>query len=344
VGVHADVMTFNMNEKWKPLWRREIQNIDGVTVFRMPALNCVPITHSGRWTFRVNLIPGRFTDLLKKYDIIHFHDDSDLSFPLFSYFVRKPKILHLHSFFVDYYKKYFLSRYIFKNVADVYIAFTKSMENQLTHLGITKDKIRVLPNFVEIKDFHSAEKKIDNLLLFVGRVTEWKGLHVLLKSLSYLEKPVQLAIIGPPDWDVDYFEKVTMMITQENERGLHKITYLGATNHDEVMEWCEKASIFVCPSFYEIFPVSVLEALSCETPVVGSNVGGIPEIIENYKNGILVPPGSALKLAEAMQYLLENENVRKKFGEEGKQRIAKNFSSEIVVKKICKLYDEMVES
>jgi rhamnosyl/mannosyltransferase len=88
--------------------------------------------------------------------------------------------------------------------------------------------------------------------------------------------------------------------------------------------------------------VSVLEALSCETPVIASNIGGIPEIVENYKNGILFPPNNALRLAEAIQYLLENENVRKKFGQEGKQRIAENFSSEIIVKRICKLYGEMI--
>lgn len=343
IGVHADVMTFNMNKKWKPSWKRKTQKMDGVRVFRIPALNLFPITHSDRWTFRINLIPGKFTNLLKKYDIIHFHDDLDLSLPLFSYFVRKPKILHLHSFVFDYYKRYFISRCIFKNAADIYIALTKSMKNQLVRLRIHKTKIRVMPNFVEIRDSHSVEKKTDNVLLFVGRITKWKGLHILLKSLSYLEKPVQLVIIGPSDWDVGYFEKVTNLITRENERGLHKITYLGSKNHDEVMTWCEKASIFVCPSFSEIFPMSTLEALSCETPVVATDTGGITEIIENYKNGILVPPNNAPRLAEAIQYLLENKNVRKKFGEEGRHRIAKNFSSEIVIKRICKLYSEMME-
>ena len=343
IGVHADVMTFNMNKKWKPSWRRKIKKMDGVKVFRIPALNWFPITHSGRWTFKINLIPGRFTNLLKKYDIIHFHDDLDLSFPLFSYFIRKPKILHLHSFDFDYYKRYFLSRYIFKNATDIYIALMKTMKDQLIQLGIPKGKVRVLPNFVEIRDFHSAEKKTDNLLLFVGRITRGKGLHILLKSLSYLEKPTHLVIIGPPDWDLEYFEEVTNLINQENRRGLHKITYLGAKNHDEVMEWCEKASVFVSPSFFEIFPMSILEALSCGASVVATNTGGAQEIVKNYKNGIMVPPNNAPRLAKAIQYLLENENVRKKFGEEGRRDVAKNFSSEIVIEKICQIYKEIMQ-
>lgn len=88
VGVHVDVMTFNMDRKWNPKWREKIEKIDGITVFKVPALNWLPSEHSPRITFGINLIPGRFRHWMKEYDIIHFHE-AEFSFPLFSYFVKK---------------------------------------------------------------------------------------------------------------------------------------------------------------------------------------------------------------------------------------------------------------
>jgi glycosyltransferase involved in cell wall biosynthesis len=127
IGVHTDVMTFNMDRKYAPRWRGNIEKIDGITVFKVPALNWLPIEPSPRINLGVNLIPGKFTNLLKKYDIIHFHE-MELSFPLFSFLIKKPKILHLHGIDVEFFKRYHLSRTIFKQVADYYITITRQMK------------------------------------------------------------------------------------------------------------------------------------------------------------------------------------------------------------------------
>ena len=340
MGVQVDVMTFNMDRKWNPKWRGKIEKIDGITVFKIPALNWMPIEHSPRITLGVNLIPGRFTNLLKRYDVIHFHE-ADFSFPLFSFLVRKPKIFHLHGFSIDFYKRYFLSRLMFKHVADVYISISHRMVKKLVELGIPQNKIRYLPNGVDIKLFHPIKNKENNLVLFVGRITFDKGLHVLLKSLTYLEKPIHLVIIGPSDWDVEYFHEMLKQIADENKKGPHKITYLGAQDHTNIMKWYQRAAIFVLPSFGEAFPVVNLEALSCETPVVATDVGGIREVISDGENGILVPPNNAVRLAEAIQYLLDNKDIRIKFGREGRKWVAKNFSSKAVTEKLCRIYKEI---
>jgi len=340
MGVQVDVMTFNMDRKWNPKWRGKTEKIDGITVFKIPALNWMPIEHSPRITLGVNLIPGRFTNLLKQYDVIHFHE-ADFSFPLFSFLVRKPKIFHLHGFSIDFYKRYFLSRLMFKHVADVYISISHLMVKKLVELGIPQNKIRYLPNGVDIKLFHPIKNKDNNLVLFVGRITFDKGLHVLLKSLTYLEKPIHLVIIGPSDWDVEYFHEMLKQIADENKKGPHKITYLGAQDHMNTVKWYQRAAIFVLPSFGEAFPVVNLEALSCETPVVATDVGGIREVISEGENGILVPPNDAVRLAEAIQYLLDNKDIRIKFGREGRKWVAKNFSSKAVTEKLCRIYKEI---
>jgi len=113
---------------------------------------------------------------------------------------------------------------------------------------------------------------------------------------------------------------------------------LGALNQTDIIKWFQRASIFVVPSFKEGLPMVILESLSCETPVIATPVGGIPEVIQNYKNGILVPVNNPQKLADAIQYLLDNKDVRTKLGIIGRKYIKKNFSLEVTVKKLNMIY------
>jgi glycosyltransferase involved in cell wall biosynthesis len=342
IGVHTDVMTFNMDQKYAPKWRGKIEKIEGITVFKIPALNWLPIEHSPRITLGVNLIPGRFTNLLKEYNIIHFHE-LDFSFPLFSFFVRKPKIFHLHGIDVNFLKRYHLSRVILKHVADYYISISRQIERNLLELGISRDRILYLPNAVNGELFRPHGEKEDNLILFVGRISFEKGLHVLLDSLRDLKKSVSLVIIGPAT-SLNYYQDILKRIEKENQRGKHRITYLGALDQPEVAKWCQKASILILPSFSEGFPVVILEALSCETPVIATPVGGIPEVVKNRENGILVPQNDPFKLAETIQFLLENEDMRIKFGHEGRELVVKEFSLKTVVSKLTRIYEQMLNS
>lgn len=341
-GINTHVMTFNMDKKWNPKWSGKIEKIDGITVFKVPALDWLPIVHSPKITLEVNLIPGRFAHLLKKYDIIHFHE-AEFSFPLFSFHIKKPKILHLHGLDTNFFKRYGISRFIFKHVADLYIAISKQMRKDLTDLGIPEEKIVHLPNGVDVNSFCPKKEKEDNLLLFVGRITYGKGLHVLLKALRYLKESTHLVIIGPADWDLQYYHNVfSTSIKKINQEEKHKITYLGALDQANIIEWYQKASIFALPSFWEGFPVTVLEALSCETPVVATPVGGIPEIVRNHENGILVPPNNPPKLAEAIQYLIDNKDIRTRMGREGRKSVTRNFSLDVITKKLCDIYQNIL--
>jgi len=340
VGVHVDVMTFNMDRKWHPRWKGKIEKIYGIKVFKIPALNWLPIEHSPRITLGVNLIPGRFTNILKEYDIIHFHEE--FSFPLFSFLVRKPKIFHLHMLDVNFYKRYHLNRIILKHAADLYISISRRIQRDLAALGIPRDKIGYLPNEVDTKVFCPQQEKEDNLLLFIGRIDVRKGLHILLESLRYLKKSTRLVIVGPPSWNLEYYQNILRLIEEENQKQKHKIEYLGIIDSQRLLMLYQKASIVILPSFAEGFPVVILEALSCETPVIATPVGGVPEVVRNGENGFLVPPNNPLKLAEAIQYLLDNKDIRIRLGLEGRKWIKRNFSLDVVVNKLCKIYRELL--
>jgi len=343
MGIDTDIVTFNMDRKWRPAWKAKTERIDGVNVFKIPALNWFPIVHSDRITLKINLIPGRFLNRLKGYDIIHFHYSGDLSFPLFSYFVKKPKILHLHGFPPNFFKRYFLCRLMLRSMADLYISPSQLIEKGLIEVGVPEYKIRRLPNGpIDVDLFRSSGKKRDNIILFVGRITFNKGLHVLIKSLNNLKKSIHLVIIGPP-WDARYLGEMLKLIENKNKEGFHKITYLGAQDHRNVAKWCQRASVFVLPSLREAGGIVNLEAMSCETPVVATNVGGVPEFVRDGETGLLVPANNPDRLAEAIQYLLDDEDVRIKFGREGRKWVVKHFSVEAVVERLCRIYEEIFD-
>jgi len=339
-GVTTDILTFNMDKKWSPKWSNKIEIIDNLKIYRIAGLKWFPVP-SSRFNMDINLIPGRFTQILKQYDIIHYHE-LEYSFPLFSLMINKPKILHLHGIFFNILKKYPINRMILLHAADYYFAINKKMIPELIELGIPKDRIYYFPNFIDTKFFIPSKEKIFNTILFVGRIIPEKGLNILLKSLEKIHNKVHLFIIGPQDFSSVFFQNIINLIEIENQRGKHKITYLGTFEQRDLISWYQKSSILVLPSVgEEAFGIVILEALACGTPVIATNVGGVPEAFEDGKNGILVPANNAKKLGEAIDYLLDNENIRIKFGENGRNWVEKNFSLETSIKKLCGIYKLM---
>ncbi len=231
---------------------------------------------------------------------------------------------------------------MFKNVANYYIAITNEMKNDLIKLGICQRRIIYLPNAINTELFRpNINKKEDNLILYLGRITPVKGLHILLDSLRYLKTSVRLVIIGPVN-DLKYHEFIMRLIEKENQRGKNQVEYLGVLPLKEAITFYQRATAFILPSYWEAFPVTILEALSCETPVIATPVGGVPEIIKNHETGMLVPPGNPIRLAETIDYLLENEDVRLKMACEGRKLVTKQYSLEKVCQRLCSIYKQLI--
>jgi len=200
-----------------------------------------------------------------------------------------------------------------------------------------------LPNAVDVELFRPQGEKEDNLLLYLGRIAPNKGLPVLLDSLRYLKKSVRLAMVGPVDCSIQYYQDFLNLIERENQKGIHEIKYLGRLPQTEIIKWYQKASIFILPSLWaENHPVVILEAHLCETPVIATAIGGVPEVVQNHKNGILVPLNNSPKLAKAIQYLLDNKDVRIRMGQEGRKWVIRKFSLEVIAKKLCNIYQKSI--
>ena len=343
-GVRTDVMTFNMSRKWHPVWKWEVHQSEGHVVYRVPAINPFNVLNliGDFLRSRVFTIP-LFTGRLRKYDILHFHDDADLTFPLLCCFLKKPKILHCHTLSVTFgsYWRRALSKKILNKAADVYIVGSESRGSLLSKLGIEPERIRILPYGVDTHIFVPNEKdRQSDLILFVGRWDRRKGLHILLESLDHLEGPVNVAIIGPA-YDDEYSRAISQLL--KDKARSHNILCLRDLARSEVVRWFQRASMLVCPSIDDHMPIVCVQALSCGTPVVASAIAGIRDIVSDGEDGILVPPNSPQKIASAIRFLLDNPKERGRLGNKGRLSAERRFSQDRNVKELLVLYEGLVE-
>jgi len=345
IGVHADVMTFNMDEKYKPVWREEVEQ-NGFKLFRVSAFNPFPKLKINPLAMMcgAHVIPRlSFVKRLLGYDLLHFHDEVDLSFPIFSWFVDRPKIFQCHTLAGTYprYKRSYFQRAILNNVGTTYLCVSTAAKKLLSDLGVPESKIQILPNGVDLQRFKPEKaERIANLILFVGRIERAKGLHVLLDALNYLDIPVSLKIAGPKQ-DCAYIEEI-LGASDKQKRGIHEIELLGSLDQDNLVKWYRRASIFVNPALKEEFGIVNLEAASCQTPLISSGVGGMTDFVKQGVNGIIVPPNDPRKLANALKYLLENEDLREEYGKNARRIVEEHFSWESVARKAAKIYEQVI--
>ncbi len=121
-----------------------------------------------------------------------------------------------------------------------------------------------------------------------------------------------------------------------------RILLAGRLPTNEVDAWLQKADVFVAPSLYESFGLVFLEAMRWGTPVVGTTAGAIPEIIEDGRSGLLVPPSNPQALAHAMVRLLRDRAFSQRLGEAGRARCIAHFSAERMADRMASLYSETI--
>jgi glycosyltransferase involved in cell wall biosynthesis len=218
------------------------------------------------------------------------------------------------------------------------------MFSEFLEIGVPQSKIEYVPNSVNTQLFFPINKTYENKVLFVGRLNFNKGLHVLLKSLNYITVNLELTVVGPSDSNLTYFKELMNEITRQNVLGKHRINYVGPKNQEELIRLYQDASIFVLPSFREASPMSILEAMACGTPVVATPVGGIPEMVNDNTTGLIIPTGDPVKLGHAIETLLNNPELRIKFGKNARKRVMTLFSDEKIMEKYRTIYESILKN
>ena len=135
-----------------------------------------------------------------------------------------------------------------------------------------------------------------------------------------------------------------MWVMLLNKLGVSKdsYTFLGYVDYKDLPGIYANSDIFLVPSLYENLPIRILEAMSCESSVIASNICAIPEAITHLENGLLVSPGNVKELSESVSTLLSDEALRKKLGTNARKTVIEKFNWSIIVGKMLKVYENIL--
>ena len=181
-----------------------------------------------------------------------------------------------------------------RDQVDFFLAPSRFLRNKLIDRGFDPKKVRHLPLFLPSESFNNSGGH-DGYFLYLGKLRELKGLHVLLKACR-LAPEIRLILAGPID---ERFKDTITSLLPSNA------LYVGMKHGEELLQLIRRAYTIVLPSLtYENQPYSILEAYASGKPVIASDLGGITELVRRQELGVLVSPGDAEELASAMQWML----------------------------------------
>lgn len=290
-----------------------------------------------------------FTRLLiaGKVEILHAHVASGVSFWRKAAFISLanlagcPVVFHLHGgkfrSFIDnqppWLRKFSLS--IIKNSAHCF-TLTRETSNWLKDtLGV--ENIEVFPNPTPIGAHKSCKRSMD--ILFLGRIEKAKGIFDLLHAFSIIHERLpeaRLIIGGEGD-----FESINSLSQELNIS--HAVVLLGWIDEKTRTEWLCRSGVFVLPSLFEQMPMTILEAMATETPIVATRVGAVNDMLEDGLCGFLVDPGDSLSLANQISSILSNPEKTKPFTDRAYSRVKNVYSADHVVQNLHNFYASLIK-
>ena len=252
--------------------------------------------------------------------------------------------------------------------ADGVIAVSEAMKADVERLyDVAPDRVRVIHNGIDPDEYRPVEAPdrlralgVDPdlpIVLFVGRVTRQKGILHLVRAIRHLEPGVQVVLCaGAPDTPEIGAEMTALVEAARHESQVPIVWIAEMLPKADTIALYSHAALFVCPSVYEPFGIINLEAMACETPVVASAVGGIPEIITP-ATGVLVPfepvgHGSAepqdpdafqRALADAVNALMADPHRRERMGQAARQRVLAQFSWQAIAAQTLAFYRTLLD-
>jgi glycogen synthase len=250
--------------------------------------------------------------------------------------------------------------------ADAIVAVSNETRADVLRLfDIAPDRVHVIHNGIDLDEYRAVASTdvllrhgIDSarpFLLFVGRITRQKGIIHLVNAIPKIDPALQIVLCaGAPD---------TPEIGQEMADGVTRVAaqrpgviwISDMLPRSDVIALYTHAALFCCPSVYEPFGIINLEAMACETAVVASNVGGIPEVVVPGETGLLVdvglapggfapidPQGFSDALAAAINRLASDPDLCKRFGQAGRRRVEAHFSWASIAQRTLNLYGKIL--
>jgi len=202
---------------------------------------------------------------------------------------------------------------------------------------------RIGVNLNEFKPFSEKREAVNKQIkiLYVGNLIRPKGVYELLDAFNAVCKrlsgvQLKLIFVGDGTERRELFNKSAAFGISD------RVAFLGAQDHNRISMIINEADILVLPSYREGLGQAVLEGAACGKPIIASNVGGIPEIIQDGVNGILVSPGSVNELISAIENLSVNLQLREIMGKMSRRIVEKDFNIEITTKELIEIYTKFL--
>ena len=334
--------------------KESVENYGNITIFRYKKSFTI-----GSASIPVNIL-YKPLKLGIDLDIVHTHAGNPPA-PIAAYWYakksKKPFVVTYHGdgqwnwggvirrMSVYSYNKYLLDKIL--SYADVLISPSEYYINESRVLGKYQDKIVVIPNGINVDDFDIGYSKIEcreklglpldnEIILFLGGLNPHKGPDVLLKAIPKIIKVIPSATFVFVGCGImrEELEKLSKKLGVEKN-----VRFAGFVEEDTKPLYYRAADVFCLPSVmkHEIFGIVNLEAMACGVPIVASKIGGVPDVVKDGENGLLVLPRDSDAFADAIIYLLESEDVRKTMGENGQKKV-EDYSWERISEATEKVY------
>lgn len=240
--------------------------------------------------------------------------------------------------------------------ADAFSAISSEIASEWTASGIPSEKVHLIPNSVDTSRFMPVESSQKDLLrkklnlpqnatiaIYTGRLVSYKGLPLLLKvwaEIRHKHENILLILAGTGGLDIHNCEDELREYVKVNGFE-NQVVFTGAVQN--VPEYLQASDLFVFPTENDAFPSSIVEAMACGLPVVSTPVGAIKTIITDGKTGLLIQPGNAEQLYQALDIILSNDEMASRLGKAACQSIQDLYSAEIVSKKYMTLFQGLIE-
>jgi glycosyltransferase involved in cell wall biosynthesis len=305
-----------------------------------------------------------------KFDIIHGH--SDMVYGYINYCKKNvPVVVTTHGTTLSDFKSslktkfwlfpiwavllplyYIIEKKVFDNSQKIICVSNELQKDVIRQYNVPIKKVITIFNGVDTNRFKPITRKEiqinkpkflkcnDKIILSVGVITKQKGFHLLIKSFGEIAEKfpkIKLIIIG----DGPYLKRLKSLT--EKLALTKRVLFLGKIDNKEIHKFYNLADICVFPTLcFEGLPYVVLEAMACEKPVITSRIGGIPSIIKDRENGLLIEAGNSNQLEHGIIELLKNKVLAKNLGENARLCIIKEFSLHNMVQKTIRIYQEVV--
>lgn len=220
-----------------------------------------------------------------------------------------------------------------------FITPSNALQNVMidANIGITSDNIITVNNFLTEKELSiTPNYSSKGYFLYIGRLSKEKGVNYLLQAMSELPRDIKLHIVGTgPE------EENLKKYAEENK--LHNIEFLGFKTGADIQDEYQNCIATILPcNWFEIFGMTNIESFANGKPVIASNIGGIPEIVEHNVNGLLFEPANVEQLRECILKYWNNPELVIEHGKNGYKKVLTHYTEDIYYEKLIKLYEETI--